>query len=92
MLADVLNVELKQTRFYQDIFKEGKAEGKMEGERKILRHMLIKRFGALPDWAEKGMAEASSRQLENWSERLLDAGNLDEVFGRFKRYGDDEES
>ena len=31
MLSDILNVELKQTRFYQDVFTEGLVEGRQEG-------------------------------------------------------------
>jgi predicted transposase YdaD len=84
MLADILNVELKQTRFYQDVFAEGRvegrAEGRVEGEQAILRRQLVKRFGPLPAWAEQRLNAASSAQLELWSERLLDAASLETVF------------
>jgi predicted transposase YdaD len=42
MLSDILNVQLKQTRFYQDVF----AEGQQEGEVMMLLRLLEKRFGA----------------------------------------------
>lgn len=40
----------------------------------------MQRFGELPDWAETRLQEAPPEQLELWSERLLEAGRLEEVF------------
>ena len=46
-----LDTELKQTRFYQEVFAEGEAEGELrgelKGELKLLWRLLIRRFGAL---------------------------------------------
>ena len=36
-MLDILNVELKQTRFYQEVFAEGKDEGQQEGLQKGLQ-------------------------------------------------------
>lgn len=120
MLGEIFHVELKQTRFYQDVFREGEMEGKKEGreeghmegrieglkegqkegrkeglkeghqegqkegrqqgERLVLRRMLVKRFGALPEWAEQRLIDADIAQLEQWTDRILDATTLDEVF------------
>ena len=71
-----LDTELKQTRFYQEVF----AEGETEGELKLLRQLLIHRFGVLPGWAEAKLAVAAPAQLEAWGERVLDAATLEEVF------------
>ncbi len=71
-----LDTELKQTRFYQEVF----AEGESEGELKLLRKQLIRRFGTLPEWAEAKLAAADSAQLETWGERVLEAATLDEIF------------
>ena len=53
MLGDILNVQLKQTRFYQDVYaegqQEGQKEGRQEGEVMMLLRLLEKRFGAVPD-------------------------------------------
>jgi len=87
-----LDVQLKQTRFYQEIAEEvmqqGKLEGKIEGiqegtlkgESQILSRQLNKRFGPLPLWAQQNLAEANTDQLELWAERILDAKTLAEVF------------
>ena len=61
-----LDTELKQTRFYQEVFAEGEAEGEL----KLLRKQLIRRFGALPAWAEVKLAAAELAQLEAWGERV----------------------
>lgn len=71
-----LDTELKQTRFYQEVF----AEGETEGELKLLRKQLIRRFGVLPGWAEAKLAGGEPTQLEAWGERVLDAATLEAVF------------
>ncbi|WP_347986264.1 Rpn family recombination-promoting nuclease/putative transposase [Methylomonas sp. AM2-LC] len=82
------DVELKQTRFYQEIAaeercegkKEGKLEGKLEGECHLLIRQLNKRFGPLPQSALQKLEQAKIEQLELWGERILDAKSLAEVF------------
>jgi hypothetical protein len=59
---------------------EGKAEGIHEGEAALLRQQLQRRFGALPNWAEQKLTEASCEDLEQWGLKLLEAANLEEVF------------
>lgn len=71
-----LDTELKQTRFYREVFAEGEAEGEL----KLLRKQLIRRFGLLPEWVEAKLAAADSAQLEAWGERVLEAATLDEIF------------
>ena len=81
-------IELKQTRFYQEVVEEGRQEGRQEGEQKgrqegeqiLLQRMLTRRFGEVPDWAQKRLLQASSEQLEQWADRLLDAPTLDSIF------------
>ena len=83
-----LDVELKQTRFYQEIAEEerreglleGRQEGRLEGERLFLSKLLSKRFGPLPDWLTAKIEEASMQQLDSWGERILEAQTLSQVF------------
>ena len=50
-------------------------EGRQEGERTVLERLLQRRFGVLtPEITEK-LSEASSTELENWAENVLDAEN-----------------
>ena len=83
-----LDVQLKQTRFYQEIAEEerreglleGRKEGRQEGERLFLTKMLTKRFGLLPDWLPAKLGQAGIEQLEVWGERILEAQTLSQVF------------
>ena len=55
-------------------------QGCQEGELRLLLRQLRGRFGELPGWAEERLRKASSGMLEIWSERILTASTLDEVF------------
>ena len=71
-----LDVQLKQTRFYQEV----EEEGFHKGETQLLSRQLKKRFGPLPTWAQQNLADATIPQLELWAERILDAKTLAEFF------------
>jgi hypothetical protein len=45
----------------------------------VLRRLIEKRFGAIPEWAQERLASRSTKELEDLSERLLDAGSLKEL-------------
>lgn len=57
------------------------AEGKAEGLRAVLRRQLTRKFGALPAAAyEDRLDAAPEKQLEVWTDRILDAERIDDVF------------
>ena len=58
----------------------GEEKGIPQGEALILRRLLTRRFGALPEWVETNLTQASTAQLEHWADRILDADALDAVF------------
>ena len=64
----------------QEGLQEGKQEGLQEGERTVLERLLNRRFGTLSPEITKKLIEASSVDLENWAEKVLDAETLDDVF------------
>ena len=86
------DVQLKNTRFYQEIaeeerlegmqigLQEGRQEGRQEAESLVLQRLLVKRFGALPKDKKAAIAVASIEQLEIWLDRVLDAESLENVF------------
>lgn len=82
-MIGVQDIELKQTRFYQDVFGEGKQEGKQEGRQEgewaILLRLLEKRFGPLPNALNSHLRQLPPHRLESLSEVLLDLRNLDEL-------------
>ncbi len=87
-MLGIHEIELQQTRFFQEIAEEyeargraeGEARGRAEGEAILLKRRLLRRFGALPADIEARIACASVEQIENWFDRELDAKSVDEVF------------
>ena len=72
-------------RFIQEKWKdigleEGRQEGRLGGEAKLLLKLLERRFGPLPSWAVERIAKADEDSLEHWAENLLVAPSLEAVF------------
>ena len=57
-------------------------QGRHEGEAVLLKRLLARRFGHLPQYVLARLDQASSADLERWSERLLEANSLEEVFAQ----------
>jgi len=66
--------------FLKKYYDQGLEQGVVQGELQLLSRQLRKRFGELPEWAEQMLKEASGGMLEIWSERILTAVSLDDVF------------
>lgn len=60
--------------------REGRREGLLTGERRLLARQLRARFGTLPEPVVERLDQADSRHLLTWGRRLLFAATLDEVF------------
>jgi predicted transposase YdaD len=79
-----LTLDITNNPFLRDVFEEGRQEGRQEGqqdgERVLLRQLLARRFGPVPEWAEQQLANADTATLEQWGLRLLEATSLEEVF------------
>ena len=59
---------------------EGIVKGRLEGESKLLKRQLERRFGSLPAWTTEKLSNASESALEAWGEAVLTAPTLDAVF------------
>ena len=46
----------------------------------LLQRLLVRRFGPLPNDRVIQISSATKEQLEHWSDRVLDADSLDDVF------------
>jgi hypothetical protein len=66
--------------FQSELARRSAAEGRKEGEQKVLARLLALKFGALPDWAQRRLRAASDADLERWTEHVLVAGKLEDVF------------
>ena len=60
--------------------RQGRVEGRVDGERAVLTRLLRRRFGRLPPAVEERVHEAPASDLEAWAENVLDARTLDDVF------------
>jgi predicted transposase YdaD len=76
-----LSTPIQETRAYQTIFAEGKAEGKAED----LSRLLTRRFGTLPSWAIARIQAASIAELDTWLDGIFDVDRLDGLIGPEQR-------
>jgi len=80
---------IQETRAYQSIFEEGKTEGeakgkvegKGEGKASTLKRQLVRRFGAVPGWAQRRIDAAPVAQLDAWLDGIFDAESLLALLG-----------
>jgi predicted transposase YdaD len=64
---------------YKRGLRDGRKQGRREGEMSILRLLIEKRFGALPDWAEERLASKTAAELREMSVRVLDASGIEDL-------------
>ena len=55
-------------------------EGRTEGRTDTLLRLLNRRFGLLPAGTEPRLRSASAAELDRWTDRILEAKTLAEVF------------
>ena len=81
------DISLKETRFYQDAFsegkqegkQEGKLEGKQEGEATIILLILVHRLGELPTQTIKRIQQLNNERMESLAKCLSDIKTPDEL-------------
>ncbi|MCD2451819.1 DUF4351 domain-containing protein [Methylicorpusculum oleiharenae] len=70
------DIELKQSRFYQDVFAEGLQEGRRdglhEGEAKILIRHFKRLFGTLSAQTIDSIKQLNNEQLESRADHLFE--------------------
>jgi predicted transposase YdaD len=67
---------------HQEGWEEGREEGREEEAARVLRRLVKRRFGGVPQWAEEKLSSADAEQLEEWAEELVIADSLEDVFGK----------
>lgn len=83
-MLDLTEVDLKQTRFYQDVFSEGEQEGHQKGRQEgrqeegvaLILRQLQRRCGELAPAVREQVARLPLLQLEALGEALLDFRGL----------------
>jgi predicted transposase YdaD len=69
------DIDIKQTRFYQDVYAEGEQEGKLE----LILRLLNRRFGELDTNLIKQIRGLDVSQLEELAEALLEFSSQDDL-------------
>jgi predicted transposase YdaD len=65
---------------WQKGLEKGREEGCRAGAAELLARQLAQRFGQLPKTVEKKLSKATMEQLETWSDAMLTAQSLKQVF------------
>uniref|UniRef100_UPI003139F42F DUF4351 domain-containing protein n=1 Tax=Marinimicrobium sp. C2-29 TaxID=3139825 RepID=UPI003139F42F len=78
MLSEKLDDWTEQWK--KEGLKQGLEQGRKEEAAAILTRFLTKRFGALDDETTRRIEAAPVEQIEAWSDRVLDADTLEDVF------------
>lgn len=64
----------------QQGMQQGMRQGMQQGEAAVLARLLIRRFGPLSQEARDRLQQASLEQLECWTDRILDAQSIEDLF------------
>ena len=60
--------------------RQGVCQGIEQGQVDMLRRLLTRAFGEIPETVQRRLATASLDQIETWAERTLGATSIDDVF------------
>ncbi len=58
----------------------GIRKGIQQGEIAIIKRLLNRRFGQIPEWVEKRLEQATPEYLGLWADRIVEVSSLDEIF------------
>ncbi len=82
---------MNMKRVFENYKKQQRAEGRMEGLSQGLSQgrleslllLMVKRFGPLPADIQQKLELATDAELKQWTENILDARQLSDVFRPF---------
>ncbi len=66
---------------FQQGVQQGMQQGMQQGQARVLTRLLIGRFGDLPSWVGERIRSGSEAELDVWTDAVLAAGSLEQVFG-----------
>ncbi len=58
--------------------------GMVKGQYNLLKRLLERRFGLLPEWVSEKLKSAKSKDLEAWADAILTAPTIEDVFKKSK--------
>jgi hypothetical protein len=83
-VTSVERFEIAKVR--QEGLLEAVVQAVVQGEAKLLRKLLERRFGDLPMWVSDKLSSAGEQDLERWGEAVLTEPTLDAVFNDDKTH------
>ncbi|MBB4286558.1 Rpn family recombination-promoting nuclease/putative transposase [Roseospira goensis] len=78
---DLMEMRTMLATLSEDWKRQWRAEGKAEGKAEILMRLAERRFGAIPADRRARILAADEATLDAWIDHLLDAPDLEAVFG-----------
>jgi predicted transposase YdaD len=78
-MLGLTEIDLRQTQFYQDVFTEGREEGKREESLNLVSKLLTRRLGILKSATTEQIQSLTLEQLEQLAESLLDFTCLEDL-------------
>ena len=69
-----------------DPMARGIEEGIVKGQVRLLTRLLTRRFGRLPEDVTERISSADRRTLDRWSDLVLEASDLNALFGDSSNY------
>ena len=72
-------IDVMQNKVLGPMMVQQFEQGVSYGQHRLLLRMLAAKFGTLPIWTEKRLADASVEDLERWADRILIANSIEET-------------
>jgi hypothetical protein len=76
--------EKEKMEYITSIERLGMVKGRVEGQYSLLKRLLERRFGLLPEWVSEKLKSAKSKDLEAWADAILTAPTIEDVFKKSK--------
>nr|WP_274522011.1 DUF4351 domain-containing protein [Ectothiorhodospira lacustris] len=61
-------------------------QGREQGTRRMLARQIVKKYGAIPTWAQTRLEQAGPEQLETWADAILEAETLEALLSEAPRH------
>jgi predicted transposase YdaD len=76
----------EESVIYQDIFRKGEQRGLQQGERKVVMHLLERRFGRLSLQLRRQIEQFAAEPLEALGEAWLDFRTKEDLTRRLNQH------
>jgi hypothetical protein len=74
-----ITASLADHDLFGPVYTKGLQDGLHQGELTVIRRQITKRFGPIPAWLDERLAHTSASELEELSDRVLDAQSLEDL-------------